>query len=148
MKEDLLYYLNEHIPIAKAMGVEVVHASPDKVVLFAPHANNVNHKRTVFGGSLHAIATLACWSLVHLNLQHGSETPYHIVITHSEVDYLAPVDADFTITCLKPPESEWHRFMKILQAKGKSRITLSAQLQHKDKLCVDYRGDFAALSIN
>lgn len=88
-------YLQSHIPISEAMGVCVEHASKEKVILTAPFANNINHKKTVFGGSLHAVATLACWSLLHLNLEE-----VQIVITRSEVDYRAPVDGDFKAECV------------------------------------------------
>ena len=51
-------YLHKHIPISSAMGVKVDVASSERVVLSAPFLNNINHKQTVFGGSLHAVATL------------------------------------------------------------------------------------------
>jgi hypothetical protein len=40
-------YLYEHIPLSKAMEVDVVDASVDKVVLRAPLAPNINHRATV-----------------------------------------------------------------------------------------------------
>lgn len=135
-------YLHEHIPISKAMGIHVTQASKNKVVLAAPFANNINHKQTVFGGSLHAVATLACWSLLYVNL---SQEPVQIVIAKSEINYIAPVDADFTVECLLPEKESWDKFIKQLDAKGKARIQLSAQIHHKERLCVDYQGIFVAL---
>jgi hypothetical protein len=44
-------YLHEHIPLSAAMGVKVVQADPQCVVLTAPLAPNINHRDTVFGGS-------------------------------------------------------------------------------------------------
>lgn len=132
-------YLHRHIPISAAMGIRVEEASEDRVVLFAPFSNNINHKKTVFGGSLHAVATLACWSLLHLNLQE-----VQIVITHSEVAYQAPVDGDFRAECKMPEKKSWQRFMKMVQSKGKARIALEATIAHKGRLAVQFQGVFAA----
>lgn len=144
MKKQLEAYLHLNIPISKAMGIMVVEASLEKVVVSAPFAVNINHKRTVFGGSLHTVATLACWCLLHLHLK---EKHVQIVITASEVSFEAPVEADFQAECRLPEEHDWQRFLNALDAKGKARIQLSSKIYHNDRLAVDYRGTFAALEI-
>jgi thioesterase domain-containing protein len=144
MEKQLEAYLHKHIPISAAMGIKVDLASPQKVILSAPFANNINHKKTVFGGSLHAVATLACWSVLHLNLKEAKDT-YQIVISKSDVNYLLPVDADFTVECTIAEHDAWQRFMKMLHAKGKARIQLSAKIYHNNRLAVDYQGTFAAI---
>ncbi len=145
MEKQLEEYLHQHIPLSQSMGIRVEHASTHKVILFAPLANNINHKKTVFGGSLHAVATLACWSLLYLNLEEKSDEKFQIVITKSEVSYDAPVDTDFRVECLTPENITWERFMKMLTSKGKARIKLSAYIYHKDRLSVNYQAEFAAL---
>lgn len=144
-EQQLETYLYHQIPLTQAIGIRVEHAALDKVVLFAPLANNINHKHTAFGGSLHAVATLACWSLLYVNLQVINNDPVQIVITRSEIDYLHPVDTDFRAECLMPNKIIWDRFIQILRLKGKARLSLSAKIYHQDRLCVDYRGVFAAL---
>lgn len=145
MDKHLQCYLYEHIPLSEAIGIKVELASLEKVILSAPFANNINHKKTVFGGSLHAVATLACWSLLHLNLKNEENQHLQIVITKSDVSYHAPVDADFKAECVRPDPDVWQRFMKMLRSKGKARIELSAKIYHQEHLCVDYIGVFAAL---
>lgn len=144
MEKQLQDYLYQHIPISRAMGVLVEHATTDKVVVCAPIANNINHKQTAFGGSLHAVATLACWSLLHMNLKATNEA-IQIVVAKSDATYLAPVGTDFKAECVIPSNAEWHRFLKMLSAKGKGRIELSAQIYHEGKLAVNYQAVFAAL---
>lgn len=146
LTEFLEQYLWENIPISSAMGIRVDTASADRVVLKAPLSNNINHKKTVFGGSLHAVATLACWSLLYVNLEELCGKKAHIVIANSEIAYLAPVVSDFTAECTMPEASEWERFVKILQKRGKARIKLCAKIFHEGQLCVDYSGTFAALA--
>lgn len=137
-------YLHQYIPISKAIGITALHASADKVILRAPFSNNINHKKTVFGGSLHAVATLACWSLLHVNLKNKN-LKNQIVITQSETIYHWPVDSDFKVESKLPDQEDWQRFIKILNAKKKSRIHLSAHIYHKERLCVSYHGTFAAI---
>ena len=144
MEKKIQAYLYEHIPIARAMGIQVEQAARDKVVLRASFLPNINHKKTVFGGSLHAVATLACWSLLYINLEE--ESPVQIVITKSDAAYLAPVDDDFRAVCIVPDGVVWERFLKTLHMRGKGRIHLAAQIAQQGKLCVDYHGVFAAIS--
>ena len=137
-------YLLQHIPISTAIGIKVASASSQQVILSAPFLNNINHKNTVFGGSLHAVATLACWSLLHMNLL-GSEGNIQIVIASSEVFYTVPVISDFKAECCMPDTLEWERFQKILQRKGKARLKLYAKIFQDSQLCVNYSGQFVAI---
>ncbi|MGE5240286.1 MAG: YiiD C-terminal domain-containing protein, partial [Bacteroidota bacterium] len=68
-RRELERYLHEQIPLSKAMGVEVMEASGEKVELAAPFAPNINHLETVFGGSASAVAILAAWTLLHVRLE-------------------------------------------------------------------------------
>lgn len=152
MKKQIEDYLHEYIPISKAMGIAVEEASTDQVILFAPFTNNINHKKTVFGGSLHAVATLACWSLLYVKLKSCHEPEIQengnqIVIAKSEVFYRAPVDEDFKAVCLKPEIESWNFFIKTIKAKNKSRLELHATIHQKEKLCVDYHATFAVLKL-
>lgn len=137
-------YIAEHIPITQALGITLEFAT-DRVMVNAPLQNNINHKMTAFGGSLHAVATIACWSLLYQHFIHELDH-IEIVISHSDVDYLLPVTSDFRAICRKPDEATWDKFSKILSKKGKARITLHAQIFQFDKLAVDYRGTFVVLA--
>ncbi len=138
-------YLLQHIPISAAMGIKVESASSQQVILSAPFLNNINHKNTVFGGSLHAVATLACWSLLHVNLLGISERNIQIVIASSEIFYTAPVISDFKAECCTLDSLEWERFRKTLQRKGKARLKLNAKIFQDSQLCVNYSGQFVAI---
>ncbi len=140
MMKEVQAYLHEHIPISRAIGVTVARADCEKVILSAPFCANINHKKTVFGGSLHAVATLACWSLLYVKLKK-EHVKSQIVITKSDVSYNLPVDSDFQAECNAPEKAEWERFLKILKAKGKARISLSCTIG----TACNYRGTFAAI---
>ncbi len=142
--EALEDYLYRNIPISKAMGVRVSHASVDQISLTAPLDANINHKRTAFGGSLQAVATLACWTLLHVNLREDAD-PSEIVITSSNIDYIRPVTADFTATATLPEGDQWQQFLKTFDRRGRARIQMAAHIMQDDDVAIDYTGTFAAL---
>lgn len=144
--EDLEKYLYENIPLSKAMGISVVSLSSNKVTLKSLLQPNINHKKTAFGGSLNAVATLACWSLLYVNLL-AKKQKYEIVITQSQIAFSKSVQADFEATSVMCSEKEWNRFMAALERKGKGRITLEAFIGQIDKPSVSFRGTFAALAV-
>lgn len=144
-EEVLETYLWAHIPLTKAMGIKSELATSQKIVLSAPLSLNINHKLTAFGGSLHSIATLACWSLLHVNLKKLGFEKAQIVIAKSEVSYLIPVNSDFKAECCFSDSLEWDKFFKTLTRKGKARIELKAKILQDMKLCIDYTGTFVAI---
>ena len=91
---------------------------------------------------MHAVATLACWSLLHLNFMSKK---VQIVITNSEINYYHPVDCDFQVECLFPILEQWQYLIKMLKAKNKGRIPLTAKIYHQNKLCLSYKGTFAVI---
>jgi thioesterase domain-containing protein len=129
------------------MGIGVDHMSPEKIILWAPFEKNINHKKTVFGGSLHSVAALCCWSLIHMHLL-ALEQKYQIVITKSVVEYTAPVTSDFKAECCLPGAKQWDHFINTLQKRGKARITLHAKICQEDNLCVDFTGVYAAFQLD
>lgn len=137
-------YLYQNIPLSEAMGVRVQEARKKSVILTAPLAANINHKSTAFGGSLQAVATLSCWTLMHLNLREAAN-PSEIVITASTIDYIRPVTGDFSARCKRPGKKRWEQFLKTFERRGKARIQLTAHILEGDDLAIDYTGSFAAL---
>lgn len=142
--KQLQSYVERNIPIAKAFEAKVLNIGEDTLTIAAPLAANINHKRTVFGGSLQAIATLACWSLLHHKLR-GSTDPGEIVITNSSIDYITAVTGDFVATASLPNPERWQQFLDLFNRRGKARLQLQAQIYQGEDLAVDYTGTFAAI---
>lgn len=137
-------YLYEHIPLTKSMGIIVQKVTEEEVILEAPIAPNINHKKTVFGGSLHSIATLACWSVIYINVKK-LEFPTEIVIAQSNISYLFPVISNFSAMCRIEDNVNIAKFEKMLEKKGKARLILTAVINQGNKRAVDYEGEFVAL---
>lgn len=135
--------LHHEIPLTRAMGISVARFDAAGLTLAAPLAANLNHKRTAFGGSLAALATLAGWGLLQLLLHdHGPAT---VVIRESEVRYLRPVTQDFEATCQLPREGELERFLRMFARRGMARIELLATVPAGGEEAVQFRGVYVAL---
>ncbi|PSB27208.1 YiiD C-terminal domain-containing protein [Stenomitos frigidus] len=48
-------YAHEHIPITKHMGMTVLAIDDVQISVLAPYAPNINHRETIFGGSLSSL---------------------------------------------------------------------------------------------
>ena len=95
---ELQSILHEQIPIARAMGVEIVEFVSGELVLRADLAANINVHGTAFAGSLYSICALSGWSMIWLQLR-ARELQGHIVIRQGQIEYLRPVSEDFECRC-------------------------------------------------
>jgi thioesterase domain-containing protein len=136
--------LHERIPQSRAMGVTVLQADPEQVVLRAPLAPNVNHSGTVFGGSAAAVAVLAAWSLVEVRLQAAAQ-PGRIVIRRSSMDFEQPIMADFTATAQPPATADWEKLLATLQRGRMGRIVVRSVLDCAGVRVGELEGEFAVI---
>lgn len=143
--EELEAFLHEKIPLADAMGVRVVRAGREEVLLSAPLAANGNHHGTLFGGSASAVAILAAWSWLHLRLSEEGLDP-DVVIQRSAMEYLLPGRADVTACCPGIGERAWKRFLTTYRRFGKARIELPAAVCVGDERVASLKGVFVALA--
>jgi len=141
---DIEEYLRSNIPLSAAMGVQVKVATPERVLLFAPLGPNINHHRTVFGGSGVVFATLLAWTLLHLRLR-WERLDAQLVIQRSSMEYERPIPGDFEAVCGFADDSAWHKFRVTLERRGRARMTLKAHLLHASREMGAFVGDFVAL---
>jgi thioesterase domain-containing protein len=137
-------YLNAHIPLSKAMGVEVMEASIDGVKLSAPLSPNINHRETVFGGSASAVAILSAWSLLYLRLSN-EKINSRIVIQRSTMIYEHPITDMFTASSDVPDPADWSKFLVTLRRKNRARVKVKSILHCNNKKVGEFEGDFVAL---
>lgn len=137
-------YLHRHIPISAAMGVRVVACDSMGVTLTAPLAPNINHRATVFGGSVSAVAILSAWTWLHVALRTAGQ-PSRLVIQGNSVAYLAPIAGDFEARCPAPSAALFERFLRTLRRHGKARIALAATLTADEKKAATFEGEYVAV---
>lgn len=143
---ELERYLHRHIPLSQAMQVSVVEIGTDAAVLAAPLAPNINHRETVFGGSASAVAVLAAWALLHARLLEAGIV-CRLVIQRSTMDYRLPMAGDFTARATLSAGSDWDRFRRTLERRGKGRIAVDAVLEHDSEAAGYFAGEFVALAV-
>jgi thioesterase domain-containing protein len=137
-------YLHEHIPLSKAMGVEVRSASREAVTLAAPLAPNINHRETVFGGSASAVAILAAWSLLYVRLE-AEDMGKRIVIHSNTVEYNKPIRGDFLAIAQAPDAAAWMRLLAALKRNRMARITVRSRLECSGADVGGFEGEFVVM---
>ena len=125
------------------MGVRVVAHDASGFVLEAPVALNSNHLRTAFGGSINAVATLAAYGLLWLELR---EQPVHVVVAESSIRFLRPVRETIRAICSLPELEELKSFRTGFAEKGKARLTLRVKVVEDGQTAAEFEGTFVARS--
>ena len=142
--QEIQEYLHEHIPLSKAMAVEVREADTEHVCLEAPLGPNINHRDTVFGGSASAVAILAAWSLLHLRLREEG-VKFQLVIQRNSMEYRRPIAGPFRAKARLVEPDSWSRFTTTFERRGKARIRVLAVLESEGHEAGFFEGVFVAL---
>lgn len=125
-------FVEEHLPLGRAMNISVSEFNGEQLSLTAPLSHNNNDKGTAFGGSLYCLAVMSCWSWFYLRCLHTRIEPIgvpNIVVTKASIDYLLPVtDQNITATCQLEDESIWQGFVDHYGSKGSAKIQLDASI--------------------
>lgn len=143
--QDLTTYLYKHIPISKAMGVQVREVTFEQVSLEIPLEPNLNHRQTAFGGSISAVATLAAWCVVNFRLSSPDQSPRLVIQSH-QIDYLKPIEGKFEAVTEPIEPVEWNRFVVTLGKKGRARIKVRSQIMFNAAIAAQFTGQFVAFA--
>lgn len=144
LPSELEQYLHEHIPLSQAMGVSIVAANAEAVILRAPLLPNINHRETVFGGSASALAILAAWSLLHIRLR-AEGIDARLVIQRNTMEYEQPICGEFTARSSLDQIEGWARFIRMLERRGRARVAVISVLEHAGQVVGRLNGEFVAL---
>jgi thioesterase domain-containing protein len=136
-------YFHKHIPLSKAMAVEVEIATPHVVRLKAPLAPNTNHHGTVFGGSAAAVAVLSAWGLLHVAMLNAN-IKADLVVQKSGMSYELPITGEFTSESFAPAPEKWQRFLAMLSKYKRARISIRSELMCNGQKVGEFEGDFVA----
>ncbi|MBI6578458.1 thioesterase domain-containing protein [Pseudomonas viridiflava] len=141
---ELEQVLHHDIPLTREMGIRVIDWQNHRLRLHLPLAPNVNHKSTLFGGSLYCGAVLAGWGWLHLRLREAGIDDGHIVIQDGQISYPLPVREDAIAVCDAPDVAQWDRFITTYQRRGRARLELPTRIhaQDSDESAVTFTGQF------
>jgi thioesterase domain-containing protein len=136
-------FFHEQIPITRAMGVRVAANDENGFTVEAPVALNSNHLRTAFGGSINAVATLAAYGLLWLEL---NDPTIHVVVAESSIRFLRPVHKMIRAVCQRPDPGEWKAFQRKFESAGKAGIKLRVDVIEGGQTVAAFEGTFVARS--
>ncbi|WP_122522600.1 thioesterase domain-containing protein [Pseudomonas viridiflava] len=141
---ELEQVLHHDIPLTREMGIRVIDWQNHRLRLHLPLAPNVNHKSTLFGGSLYCGAVLAGWGWLHLRVREAGIDDGHIVIQDGQISYPLPVREDAIAVCDAPDVAQWDRFITTYQRRGRARLELPTRIhaQDSDESAVKFTGQF------
>jgi thioesterase domain-containing protein len=142
-KADVEEYLHRQIPITKAMQVKVESCDRSGLVLTAPLAVNHNHLGTAFGGSLNALAVLAGYAMLWLELDDASA---HVVIRESSIRFRKAVRGELRAVCSRPASAELEAFRVAFRTSGKARMLLRVGLEENGTTAVEFEGMYVAVA--
>ena len=125
------------------MGLRVVSNDANSFAVEAPVALNSNHLRTAFGGSINAVATLAAYGLLWVELDDPAA---HVVVAESSIRFLRPVRETIRAVCTWSDAGEWKAFREEFEIAGKARIKLRVKVVEAEETCAEFEGTFVARS--
>jgi thioesterase domain-containing protein len=141
MLRDAEKFLHEQIPITRAMGLRVIAHDDSGFTVEAPVALNSNHLRTAFGGSINAVATLAAYGFLWMELKDAA---VHVVVAESSIRFLRPVREMIRATCPRPDANSLASFRGQFAEKGKARIALRVNVSEAGEIAAQFEGQFVA----
>jgi thioesterase domain-containing protein len=144
MENTLKRYLYENIPLTEAMQLQVMVASPERILLACPLEPNINHRGTAFGGSIASLATLAGWSWLWVMMRERQIGP-RIVVSKSEIDYIGPVEGDFTAELRPPSDREIMAFTNSFDRRNSARIELKVDVLCNGEEVAHFKGVFVVI---
>ncbi|MGY1889812.1 thioesterase [Pseudomonas asplenii] len=136
--------LHHDIPLTRDMGLKVLAWHEQQLSLHLPLDPNVNHKSTMFGGSLYCGAVLAGWGWLHLRLKEEGITDGHIVIQEGQISYPLPVTGDAVAICPAPDSAVWKKFLAMYRRYGRARLALDTRIvnQGSEEDAVTFTGQY------
>jgi thioesterase domain-containing protein len=123
------------------MGLRVVANDETGFVVETPVALNSNHLRTGFGGSINAVATLAAYGFLWVELNDAAA---HVVVAESSIRFLRPVRETIRAVCLRPGADELATFRNEFASQRKGRITLRVHVVEAGERAAEFQGSFVA----
>ena len=141
-------FFAEHLPITRYLNMRLHEYTGDSFSLAIDLQPSLNDKLTAFGGSLFCVSVMNCWGMVYLQGRQRGINP-NMVVSHAEIDYLAPVDdAVIIATCHAPDDADWGSFFASFHSRGKARAKVSSTIMCNGREAVRFNGQYAIIGMN
>ena len=144
LKHDLQKYIHKEIPQSRFMEVVVENITEDSLSLSAPLEANINHKNSVFGGSISSVAILSAWTFLQ-NKVMACGVKATLVIHKNSMSYDIPILGKFTAVARFGENADWDKFLETLEIHGKARIEVVSDVFCDHDVAARLVGSFVAL---
>lgn len=145
--ENIQDYIYEHIPIIAKNSFEIQKDSFDMIYVKGKLKDHINHRNSVFGGSLSTALIVSSWANVRNTLLSRNIDNGIIVIQSQKVEFIEPVNADFIAITRKISEEKIAKFVKILNKFGKSRLIIESIVTYENsaEILATFTGEFVVV---
>lgn len=137
-------FVHNNMPLTRIMAIEILEATEDKVVVFAPLAPNINHMNNIFGGSASVVAILSAWCLIFTKLTEQGLLG-HIVIHKNSMIYEKPMTGGFTAVAQNIEPKAWEKVVNALSRHRMARIVVTSVLEFEGQKMGQFEGEFVVL---
>jgi len=144
LSQTLTHFLDDNLPVAQFMGINVEDYNSKALILSAPLEPNINDKLTAFGGSLYNLAVMACWGMIYLKTKDAGIN-CNLVVTQGNIQYKSPVQGALRATCKAPDEATFTAFIDTFKQHKKAKISLTSTVEYRGEIAVEFRGEYAIL---
>ena len=134
-------FFHEKIPLTRTMGVRVTAYDERGLVVEAPVSLNHNHLQTAFGGSVHAVATLAGYGLIWLELHNEGA---QVVIAQSNLRFHRAIRETITAICQPPGETALEEFLLAVRSRGKACLRVTVRVEEHGVCAAEFQGVYVA----
>ncbi len=132
---------HREIPLAAAIGIEVVAIADGGLTVEAPMAPNVNVHGTAFAGSLFSIAVLTGWGAVWAALRRAG-LGGRIVVVDSRIKYVKSVTGDIVCSGRAEPMA-LEAMLETIAGTGRATVPVTCSIDCRNARAVDFTGDYA-----
>lgn len=137
--------IRAEIPAVRHFPFKIQSVSDTSVEVSARLLDHLNHKGTVFGGSLYQVALVAGYGMfLHLLESNGFNTR-DFVIAKGRINYKLPVAGDFSAACVLKV-GQIQDFCSSLRNDHRGDLILNSVVRCEGVACATFESRFVAFS--
>jgi len=147
MINEVEQYINEHIPIVKKHNFQITEEVSPFIQVKGTLKDHINHRNSVFGGSISTSLIVASWASVR-NILLTRGIPSGIIVIQSEhVEFSKPLIDDFYAALRPISNDRLTKFIAMINKFGKSRIKIEADVKDckNNEVCASFTGEYVVL---
>lgn len=129
--EHLTAYIHTHIPLTRAMEMQVTSMTDTEVVAHVPFEGNQNHNHVIFGGSMASACVVVAWAVAQVRLD--AHAPFTVVGKSCIFNFLAPIRGAYAVRA-HVPES-WPEVQSKALATGRAKCSVRVDILAESAHC-------------